>query len=395
MAANAPEPLIRRKFVLADLSDNHNKVWMIELWADGRCVCSWGRVGDAGQSKEFTGWTSYMVNDKIAEKQAKGYREIDLNKGVVAGQSHTSALKSVAPSPRRDAFIANIFAESGEYIQTYLSVGVDELSQRQIEAGREVLRQIQNAKNRLSVRVAPLPMVEYYYNLIPTQLSRKIDPIQLAEDFNLSEQENRLNQLEAALSTFTSQASGNSQYASLGAEIVEVDAQSKTYAAIQKYLKDTGEREWRTLEGVYKVCIPQERAAWDADTVGKEQVSSLWHGTKAQNVRHILKAGFRIPDISSNGKMFGSAIYFADKAAKSMRYTSANRGPRMMFLSDVAIGTPYIAKEAQNFRSPPSGFDSVMGKAGHTASYGGKLLNNEYVIFSPTQATIRFIVAFR
>ena len=95
--------------------------------------------------------------------------------------------------------------------------------------------------------------------------------------------------------------------------------------------------------------------------------------------------------------MFGHGIYFANKATKSTNYCSV-RGrsvPHFLFLADVAIGKSYVAREAMSdLREAPKGHDSVLGKAGHTTAWAGKLQYDEFIVYHAPQQTLRYLVTF-
>ncbi len=102
------------------------------------------------------------------------------------------------------------------------------------------------------------------------------------------------------------------------------------------------------------------------------------------------------------GKMFGYGIYFADKAQKSIGYSSlrgsywtggsANKG--FLSLFDVHMGSELrIRRHAswcynlnkQNLRKRGQ-FDSLYAEG------GADLRNNEYIVYDDAQCTIRFLV---
>lgn len=91
----------------------------------------------------------------------------------------------------------------------------------------------------------------------------------------------------------------------------------------------------------------------------------------------------------SNGSRFGRGIYFADRSLRSMNYTGSSRGiPKMMFLADVALGTPVEKTgDAGDRFQIPDGYDSVWGKQ----SYSGM---DEFVIQRKEQQTIRFLITY-
>jgi poly [ADP-ribose] polymerase len=95
--------------------------------------------------------------------------------------------------------------------------------------------------------------------------------------------------------------------------------------------------------------------------------------------------------------MFGHGIYFANTSTKSANYCSvrSRAAPRFLFLADVAIGRVFVAPAARNdLRAPPDGYDSVLGKAGHTAAWLGTLQHDEHIVYSSAQQTLRYLVTF-
>jgi poly [ADP-ribose] polymerase len=101
------------------------------------------------------------------------------------------------------------------------------------------------------------------------------------------------------------------------------------------------------------------------------------------------------------GSMFGDGIYFADKAQKSIGYSSlrgsywAHGGDNKAFLAlfDVHLGNQ---KEILHHTSScyslsdkvlkTEGFDSVFAKG------GADLRNNEYIIYQPEQCTVSHLI---
>jgi hypothetical protein len=67
----------------------------------------------------------------------------------------------------------------------------------------------------------------------------------------------------------------------------------------------------------------------------------------------------------------------------------------MMFVVEAALGKCYVASQIGMFDRPPIGYDSVWGKAGQTRiAPGHTLMNDEFVVYSPAQQTIRYLVTF-
>jgi hypothetical protein len=125
------------------------------------------------------------------------------------------------------------------------------------------------------------------------------------------------------------------------------------------------------------------------------------HGTRAVNVQPILASNLRMPKalkgVHITGSAFGHGIYFATDWRKSHGYTGAGyyggggtikRRGFFMFLCDLALGKPYMAKTTMwDTVDCPRGHDSVFAKRGHTS-----VQNDEHVIFHPHQQYIRYII---
>lgn len=395
-----PEPDIRRKFQLTDLDRNSNKYWQIEYWdATSRCRVVHGRVGAERVIDETR--TRTYVEQKIREKLSKGYVEIDLHVPQAAPAPtpapQVAALSLLAPKVQQ--LVNWVFSEAGERISQYLAVGVDALSQAQIARGRLLLALAQQ-QHQQQQRDALRQTVQDYYNAIPTQLPRRIEPDALVQSFcgNFAEQEDRLNQLEAALATYTAmqapQASGQqvSQYMALGAEISLLPQSDPTYGQITDYITSSAVHGYcPRIRDIFTVNVPSERAAWESCQRGKHLVRALFHGTATHNVRHILRTGLICPKVPSNGRAFGHGIYFACQSTKSTNYCSSRgRGvPQMLFIVDVALGSQYETEVSMpNLSEPPRGYDSLWARAGRSLRF------DEFIVYNAAQQTIRAVVTF-
>jgi predicted DNA-binding WGR domain protein len=395
------DPAIRRKFSLFEPGINSNKEWLVEAWplpsGEMHMVATWGRVGTTMQEAEKV-CSRAWVDKKIAEKLAKGYTEVSLAAPMVV--HGTLSATATTAEPKVQTLLGWIFSEAKEAIQTYLKVPVNALGADQIAKGRRQLAAVQDSHRAWSAaktvanEQALLGAVTEFYRRIPTKLPHKIDPVQLVRDFvgNFREQEDRLDQLEAAIATL---AVGGSQYNALGAEITLLSGALRG-KIIDYVLRTQGAHFTPRVQDVFEVEVPAERARFKANTIGMHDVRCLFHGTASKNIRHILRSGLKVPTTKANGWMFGPGIYLADCSTKSGQYSSSDgRGvPEMLLVCDGALGTPYIAPEAKQFDRAPSGYDSVWGKQRHTKSWSSTLQYNEHIVYNPAQVTIRYLVTF-
>jgi poly [ADP-ribose] polymerase len=411
------EPAERRMFQLTDLDSNHNKFYLVELWPSQpgtvRFRAQWGRVGSKAQVKEKLA-SIEEVERQIEEKLRKGYRQVDLHRPDVEEPASADGVAATRPAPKLEPQVAQllewVFTEAGEHIQSFLAVAVEALSQAQIAEGRKLLAQAQQQYTHFRLNPfrrgpnldALASTVQAYYNAIPTRLPARVNREEVVMQFckELSEQENRLLQLEAAIATMKVQRQhpGFSPYDALGAEIRLVAPEDDTHKRIREYIQRTQVHSYKVrVRDVFDVHIPAERKVYEANRVGASRRELLFHGTRNQYVRHILRQGLICPKTPSNGRMLGNGIYLANRASKSTNYCqSGRRGvPRMLFLVEAALGNAYVAPKADGYNKPPSGYDSVWGKAGHTRTWGSSTLaHDEFVLYSPAQQTIRYLVTF-
>lgn len=404
----AGEPAERRKFQLTNLDGNNNKFYLVELWPlpDGQIVfrATYGRVGATPQIDEKVASRAW-VERKIREKVGKGYQEVALHRPSVVAAAPVAAAQV---DPRVQRVVDYIYAEAGEGIASYLAVGVDALSDEQIARGRTLLglaqqqfTDWQQAQSQAAFHLLA-GTVQHYYNAVPTRLPSRIERQQVVLDFckSFDEQEDRLNQLEAAIATHSLQQQNPqvSHYDALGAELALLPQLDERYAQICDYIERTCVHGYPVrVREIFTVSVPAERRAFEHNQRGRKRVELLFHGTAGQHVRHILRSGLICPRTPSNGRMFGHGIYFANKVSKSTNYCSVRRRgmPHFLFLADVALGRPYVATDAMpDLRKPPLLHDSVWGKAGHTGAWGGKLIFDEFIIYTAEQQTIRYLVTF-
>lgn len=402
------EPTTRQRFQLTNLDGNNNKYYMVETWPlpDGQHFfrATYGRVGSRPQVDEKIADEAWIAR-KIREKQAKGYQEVALHRPEVAA-SVTTRDAHLPESIQR--LVDDIYREAGQNIASFLAVGLDTLSQEQIERGRKLLllAQTQYSAWQQSQTTAALHLlggtVQNFYNAIPAQLPARIEREQVIRDFcaAFDEQEDRLNQLEAAIATLAAQKLNPnvSRYDALGAEITLLPQNHSTYGEIMDFIERTCVHGYRVrVRDIFSVQITEERRAFEQNARGYKRIVQLFHGTASQNVRHILRTGLICPRTPSHGRMFGHGIYFANKVTKSANYCSVRgRGaPHFLFVADVAVGRQYVAKDAMpDLRKPPMLHDSVWGKAGHTGAWGGKLQFDEFIVYHAPQQTLRYLVTF-
>ncbi|KAI9918916.1 hypothetical protein PsorP6_011479 [Peronosclerospora sorghi] len=174
------------------------------------------------------------------------------------------------------------------------------------------------------------------------------------------------------------------------------------------------------IKSVLKIARPAEdQFAAVFQSVGNHRL--LWHGSRLSNIVGILSKGLRVapPEAPNNGYMFGKGIYFADSVSKSANYcwTTPQHPKGVLLLAEVALGTPYHAREAEDLTyttlKQAKGCDSTHGVGRMAApeeeyetmgdgvvvpvgtfrpTEGGSLLYNEFIVYREEQVKLRYLV---
>lgn len=374
------KPDVIRKFQCTYLGGNNNKWWQVEFWEGESLIrITFGRVGQECKQPAIKTGNKRTVETLIRGKTSasnppdKLYTEIDL---------HAPALVNIDNSgidSKIQERIERIFTSANESINSKLQGTVDALSQIQIKKGREILDNIRNPKRNANVQ----ELVQSYYTAIPTKLGHKIDRDWVVSQLvkNIEDEEDRLNQLEAALQGYQVSVNGGNLFDQLGCKLDFVNDED------ERDIESIFKRNYREA---WKVDIPHAKTAFENEQKGSTHIRLLIHGTKSFYVRHILRQSLILPKSSG---LFGAGIYFADDWNKSYGYTGGDERP--FFLVDVKLGKMYITPEEQNWRVMPEHLgDSCFGEAARQIRgvWNGSLRYNEYIVYKPTQVKIRYLL---
>lgn len=142
------------------------------------------------------------------------------------------------------------------------------------------------------------------------------------------------------------------------------------------------------IERVYnkKLELKFERAK---ESMFGDLIDLKFHGTGPEGVEGIPKTGFRLPNEAG---MFGKGIYFATDSSKSAR-TIYTKGSNTLLLCEVLLGRSKTTDQADQTLNGESlkeeCFDSVF------APRGSAVQNDEYVVFNPDQALVKYIIQYR
>jgi poly [ADP-ribose] polymerase len=407
-------------------TDNSNKVYIMEELPDGTIKCEYGRVGKSltTEFKPSHKWNS-VYNQKTGK--SKGYTDVtELLAEVVVdeGQPKDNKVEAIKDSVVRK-LVEELMAYANKSIQRNYKVTQEAVSEQQVSAAQEVLDSI-GGLIKIGVDVKHVnDMLLKLYTIIP----RKMDNVknhlfsEINDKSSLERAQRLLDEEQSALDTMSGQVQLIKQQREAAKEAldsksdkgevggltileqmgltIEVETDTETLNLITKLLGPNAHQ----AKKVYKVINLKTQSRFDKN-LQKAEVKKkrfYWHGSRNENWFNILQTGLLIRPSGAvhTGSMFGDGIYFADKAQKSIGYTSlrgsywARGGDNKAFLAlfDVHLGKQ---KEILHHNSScyslskkvleKEGYDSVFAKG------GADLRNNEYIVYDPSQCTVSHLI---
>lgn len=407
------------------MTDNSNKVYIMEELSDGKIKCEYGRVGKNMTTvfKNKHEWDK-TLREKTSSK--KGYTDVTefLTEKVVdvkdgSSKSKTDEIKNSAVKK----LIDELMAFANKSIAKNYKVTQDAVSEQQVNAAQEIIDKI-GAILILDVdKKLVNDMLLKLYTIIP----RKMDNVRdyLLNEINdanaLEKAQKFIGQEQSTLDTMAGQVELIKQQKEAAEKAakapdeevsevtildqmglsVETEEDKDTLALITKLMGPNAHQ----IKKVFKVVNKKTQKIFDkhyaATPVKKKRF--YWHGSRNENWFNILQTGLLIRPSGAihTGSMFGDSLYFASKSQKSIGYTSlrgsywARGGDNKAYLAlfDVHIGNQkHIYKHDSscyklNYNDlQKEGFDSVY------AHGGADLRNDEYIVYNAAQCTVSHLI---
>lgn len=405
------------------LTAQSNKVYIMEELDDGRIKCQYGRVGKdlVTVYKQSYEWHK-ILRQKTSSR--KGYEDVT---NLIAVQEVKSNGSSKKTADIKDSAVRQLFEDLMSYanksIQRNYKVTQEAVTQAQIDAAQEVLNKAA-ALVKVGVDIQQInDLLIKLYTIIPRKMkdvrdflierADDKDDINKINDFLANEQDTldtmagqvKLLQQQKD-STADDDLDGDGEITLLeqmGLK-VEIETDEKSLALIDKLLGPTKDR----AKKVYKCTNTKTQAVFDKH-YGKARYKDrklFWHGSRNENWFNIIQTGLMIrpSGVVHTGSMFGDGIYFANKAQKSLGYSSvrgsywANGSSQKGFL---ALYDVYHGKQKKILHHDYSCYSlskSVMDKEGYDSVYaqgGADLRNDEFIIYDGKQCTIAYLIEFQ
>lgn len=408
----AQTPELRMVKLIMVTANNNNKFYEMEELGDGNFKVSYGRVGNkpAQRTYPMSQW-----DGKRREKIRKGYKDTT---HLFADKADTVDFAEMTDVQVRELMNNLMQYAQNSVFKNYRVSSADVTLQQVTEA--------QNILDKLSAAVAMnMDADDFNWHLtelfavIPRKMSHVknhlIEVPQSPEDLSLIE--TQLAEEQATLDVMRGQVEMHQKQQDNRAETpqtlteafgihVESTDDPQIIAAVKKMMGDKAKHFHRAYQVVN--LATQEKFDRHLAAADNPETELFWHGSRNENWLSILKTGLVLRPANAiiNGKMFGYGLYFADKFAKSLNYTSlrgsywagGTQQKAYLALYEVHTGNRLRVKShqpwcgqlnAENLKKRGRKYNSVFAQG------GADLINNEYIVYHEHQCTVRYLVEVR
>lgn len=392
------------------LAQQSNKFYYMYEQTDGTFKTERGRVDGPVTSDTFpmTRWDS-----TVKSKVRKGYKDVT-HLFLESVDSPSSQLSDIMDMNVKRLFDA-LQGYANNSVQENYMVSSKVVTQAQIDEAQAALDTLKNLVSEgNSVDDLNSSLLELYH-IIPRRMKDvrdhlydgdKITKTMLGQiEKDLANEQDTLDVMagQVLINTGEEDQAEVEQKKSL-LDILGVEVQQASDKDVQ-YVKSLMGPNARQVRAVYAVKhrATQDRFDSKIATASNNKVNHFFHGSRNQNWLNIISTGLMIRPSGAihNGSMFGDGIYFADKAQKSIGYSSLSgsywtRGTGSTgYLALFAVHTGKQKHIRRHDHSCYSLCKSVLDRDGYDSVFaegGIDLRNNEYIVYDNSQCTISFLI---
>ena len=372
---------------------NNNKYYYMEDLNNGTFKATYGRVG---ATESTVTYPMSQWNKKYNEKIKKGYVDVTEKTAEIKKSSELD----IADPDVKD-LISFLMSEAKQSIKRDYEISAEAVTQEQLDEAQRIIDKVSQSKDATLDDINK--DLKYLYSIIPRRMADTRKYFLSNSNLNyIPYLIELLQQEQQRLDTLKSQVSIN-KVADNGITLNELGFTCELASDEDKELirKKTDFR--LTNHRVFKISNKATEAVFNPNHL---KTKLLYHGSKNENFLSILQTGLKIrpKGVQTTGSMFGDGIYAANKARKSIGYTSlrgsywaggrSNRAYLAIF--EFATGNEWPVLKNTSWSSwmgritenqvKSSGFDSVFAEG------GVDLKNDEYIVYNSNQCTIRYLI---
>ena len=392
-------------------AENNNKFYNMKDNGDDTFTVEWGRVGVTSSK------TTYPIkkwNSIYHSKTKKGYKDIT-----------EIFVEAEVPDSTDFADISNIkIAKLVNSLQSYAKgsvkknylVASENVTQKQVDEAQKIIDMITAEHTKTNITCEAINMLlTDLYSIIPRRMANvrkclfgttegvRFTPNNVQH--LIASEQATLDVMAGQVSTISKSKKVENRKKStlldaMGLIIEPINASDKE--TIMKLLGPNA-RQFRSAVKVVNIATQNKYDEWLEKSKNKNAYY-FWHGSRNENWWSILDTGLvlRPSNAVITGKMFGYGIYFADKAQKSIGYSSlkgsywSSGGSNKAYLAvfQVHTGNWLHVKRHQSWMYSLN--ETNLKKRGPYNSLfaegGIDLRNNEYIVYNQSQCSIRYLV---
>lgn len=390
-----------------DPVNNHNVQFIMEETPDGRLIFSKGRVG----ATPITGSYKISVWDKLYEKMLRqGFvdktNEYDMSSNKASPEPEEDNIGSNDPDVIR--FVKKILSFAQKKVKETYSITMNMVTPQMLSDASDVILKMDELAKAVGDEIdivaefRELQMRLFY--IIPRKMQDVSEALASSRDDFEEIIKNERELLMLARSESNSEQDkkepkkkGKSLLERFNLSIRRCTKEEEEN--IKKHMDGYSRPKFRRAFRVINFITEAAQKEWMEENSVTE-VHFLYHGSKNFLIWAIMTMGLLLnPDAPITGKMFGWGIYFANKAIKSLNYTSlsgstwahGNAKTAYLFVFKVAYKNP----KHVNTWSPYMGnlnADKIKPHDALHAHKGRSLKEDEIIVYNQAQVTIQYVI---
>ena len=400
-----------------------NKFYFMTEQPDGTTKCEWGRVG---KTPKITILSPGEFDEVYREKTGprKGYQdqtELLVEKTISAPtvKTKTGEVIDIACTYVKSLF-NDLMGYANKSIQQNYKVSQEAVTEAQVNAAQALVDEI-TKDIKIGVNIQNLnAKILKLYTIIPRQMKDVRNHIfqPINDSSSLQKAQRLIANEQDTLDTMAGQVAlikqqRESEKVNEGVAAKKVDLLDQmglkvvhvTDAGTIKKIKDLMGPNANQFKKAYEVVNSKTEVKYinHVKNASNKKEQLFWHGSRNENWFNILQTGLLIRPAGAvhSGSMFGDGIYGANKAQKSIGYTSL-RGSYWASGSDnkafLALFQFHVGNEKHIHRHDSSCYDlskSKLSREGFDSVYahgGIDLRNDEFIVYDANQVTVKYLI---
>lgn len=397
-----------------------NKFYNMKEQGDGTFIAEWGRVDHTSSTKSYP---MHRWDTILNQKTRKGYKDVTHLFKEVAETMDTSSNATPDISAIQSAVIRKLVEELQGYannvVKQNYKVSSKAVTQAMVDEAQGLVDDLVGLLVKGTKKKAINDKLIDLYHVIPRKManvSHHLIDEDLSNEEALKAARKLVDNEQETLDTMAGQVLMNTEVVEAAEEekvtekpktILEVmglemsEPSSKEIAMVKKMMGPNS-NQFKKLYRVKNVSTDRKFKKHVAASKNKK-TELFWHGSRNQNWFNIIATGLLIRPSNAihTGSMFGDGIYFADKAQKSIGYTSY-RGSYWARGNDtkayLALFRAHVGEQMHIKRHDSSCYSLSKSKLkanGHDSvfAHGGiDLRNNEYIVYESDQSTVEYLI---